>query len=133
LIGSQKGKVRTSYCLLILDGHGSHLTKDFFRFLSQQQDSYYDFSSPFNPHVAATQCGHVVPFAQHYLARLSEHLHGSQGLLHVKKGDFTDLFWPAYKASYMRSNILKAFEATGVSPDNPEVILKCFKATTPAQ
>jgi hypothetical protein len=32
-----------------------------------------------------------------------------------------------------RSNILKAFEATGVSPDDPEVILKRFKATTSAQ
>jgi hypothetical protein len=73
------------------------------------------------------------PLVRHYLTRLSKHFHGGQGLLHVKKGDFTDLFWPAYEASFTRLNILKAFKATGVSIDNLEVILKRFKATTSAQ
>jgi hypothetical protein len=128
-----KGKAQTSYCLLILDGHSSHLTKDFFDFCHNNKILIMVFP----PHSTHTlQPLNVVmfaPLAQHYSTRSSEHLHGSQGLLHVKKGDFTDLFWPAYKASFMRSNILKAFEATGVSPDNPEVILKRFKATTSAQ
>jgi hypothetical protein len=51
----------------------------------------------------------------------------------VNKGDFILLFLPAYEASFTRSDILKAFEATGVVPNNPEVILKRFKATTSAQ
>jgi hypothetical protein len=74
-----------------------------------------------------------VPHAQHYLTRLSKYLHSSQGLLHVKKENFTDLFRPANKASFMRWNVLKAFEATRISLDNSEVILKRFKATTSAQ
>jgi hypothetical protein len=133
LIGSQKGKVRTSYCLLILDGHGSHLTKDFFDFCHNNKILIMIFPPHSTHMLQPLNVVMFLPFAQHYLTRLSEHLHGGQGLLHVKKGDFTDLFLPAYKASCMRSNILKAFEATGVSPDNPEVILKRFKATTPAQ
>jgi hypothetical protein len=72
------------------------------------------------------------PLARNYSTRLSEHVHGSQGLLHVNKGDFILLFWPAYEASFTRSNILKTFEATGVVPNNLEVILKRFKAITSA-
>jgi hypothetical protein len=53
--------------------------------------------------------------------------------LPVKKGDFFPLFWDSYVASFTHMNILKAFEATGVSPANPEVILKRFALTTSAQ
>jgi hypothetical protein len=42
------------------------------------------------------------------------------------------LFWPFYKASFTRKNILKAFEATGVELADPEVVLKRFAATTSA-
>jgi hypothetical protein len=128
-----KGKARTSYCLLILDGHGSHLTKDFSDFCHNNKILIMIFPPHSTHMLQPLDVVMFAPLARHYSTRLSEHLHGGQGLLHVKKGDFTDLFWPAYKASFTRSNILKAFEATGVNPDNSEVILKRFKATTSAQ
>jgi hypothetical protein len=128
-----KGKARTSYCLLILNGHGSHLTKDFFDFCHNNKILIMIFPPHSTHTLQPLDVVMFAPLAQNYSTRLSEHVHGSQGLLHVNKGDFIPLFWPAYKASFMRSNILKAFEATGVVPNNPEVILKRFKATTSTQ
>jgi hypothetical protein len=101
-----------SYYLLILDGHSSRFTDDFFDFCSQQQDLYYDLFPPFNSHITVM----FALLSRHYSTQLSTYLHGSQDLLHVKKRDFILLFWPSYKALFMHKNILKAFKAAGVEP-----------------
>jgi hypothetical protein len=64
---------------------------------------------------------------------LVQHLHRTQGLIPVKKADLFPLFWPAYDVSFTSSNILKAFEVTGISPANAEVILKRFTSTPSGQ
>jgi hypothetical protein len=55
-----------------------------------------------------------------YSTELSTHLHKSQGLLSIKKGDFFPLFWKAWTSSFKEETILKSFEATGISPFDPE-------------
>jgi hypothetical protein len=42
----------------------------------------------------------------------------------MSKRDFYPMFIAAWEASFKEETILKAFEATGLSPLNPEVILK---------
>jgi hypothetical protein len=44
----------------------------------------------------------------------------------MSKRDFYPMFMAAWEASFKKATILKAFEATGLSPFNPEVILKRF-------
>jgi hypothetical protein len=44
--------------------------------------------------------------------------------------DFYLLFYTAWRASFTKANILKAFEACGVWPKNPELVLKKFKSST---
>ena len=73
------------------------------------------------------------PLSKAYSAELSRHLHRSQGLIAVKKGDFLPLFEPSWMTSFTSKNILKAFEATGVVPADAEVILRRFRTPTPAQ
>jgi hypothetical protein len=73
------------------------------------------------------------PLLKHYSTKLSQHIHGGQGLLPVKKGDFYPLFWDSYVALFTYKNILKAFKATGILLADPKVILKCFAPTTSAQ
>ncbi|KAF1365477.1 hypothetical protein EJ07DRAFT_96026 [Lizonia empirigonia] len=58
-----------------------------------------------------------------YSDRLQLHLQRSQGQAAVKKGDFWSLFKPAWEASFTKEHILKAFEATGVNPLNPDTEL----------
>jgi hypothetical protein len=50
----------------------------------------------------------------------------SQGLTSMSKRDFYPMFIAAWEASFKEAIILKAFEATGISPLNSEVILKRF-------
>jgi hypothetical protein len=71
------------------------------------------------------------PLSTAYSAELLTHLHRSQALLLIKKGDFFPLFWKAWVSSFKEEMILKSFKATGISPFNPEVILKRFTNTTP--
>ena len=50
-----------------------------------------------------------------------------RGLLPITKSHFFPLFWRAWEASFKESSILRAFEVTGLSPFNPEVILQKFR------
>jgi hypothetical protein len=130
---STKTKARSSYRILILDGHGSRLTDDFIDYCNANKILLMVFP-PHSTH--SLQPLNVVmfsPLSKAYSAELSRHLHRSQGLISVKKGDFLELFWPSWMASFTHKNILKAFEATGVVPANANIILQRFKTTTPEQ
>jgi hypothetical protein len=73
------------------------------------------------------------PLLTAYLRKLSEHLHRSQGLIGVKKGDFFPIFWAAWNNAFKRATILKSFKATGIMPIDAEVILKRFNNYTTQQ
>jgi hypothetical protein len=69
------------------------------------------------------------PLSSSYSNELTHHLHNAQGLVSIKKGDFFPLFWRAWSSSFQENTILKAFEATGIWPTNPSVILNRFQTT----
>jgi hypothetical protein len=71
------------------------------------------------------------PLSTAYSTELSSHLHRSQGLLPIKKSDFFPLFWKAWVSSFKEMTILSSFEATGITPLNPNIILDRFTNTTP--
>jgi hypothetical protein len=73
------------------------------------------------------------PLSTAYSTELSSHLQRSQGLLPVKKGDFFPLFWKAWVSSFKETLILTAFQATGISPMDPNTILDRFTNTAPEQ
>jgi hypothetical protein len=101
-----KGKARTSYRLLILDGHGSHLTEDFFDFCHNNKILIMIFP-PHSTHTSQPlDVVMFAPLARNYSTRLSEHVHGSQGLLYVNKGDFILLFWPGPPGMKSENNLL---------------------------
>ncbi|KAF2825177.1 hypothetical protein CC86DRAFT_276081, partial [Ophiobolus disseminans] len=56
-----------------------------------------------------------------------------QGLTSMSKRDFYPMFIAAWEASFKKKTILKAFEATSISPLNPKVILKRFYTSQPTQ
>jgi hypothetical protein len=56
---------------------------------------------------------------------------GCQGLTYMSKRDFYPMFTTAWEASFKKDTIFKAWEATGLSPFHPEVILKKFKTRQP--
>jgi hypothetical protein len=70
------------------------------------------------------------PLSTAYSNEVSAFMERSQGLTSMSKRDFFPLFYCAWQASFKETTILKAFEATGVSPFNPEVILKRFNTSS---
>jgi hypothetical protein len=124
-------KAGRSNRLLILDGHGSHLTMDFIEYCNQNRI----LLATYPPHSTHTlQPLDVVmfkPLSSAYSAEVAAFMERSQGLTSINKRDFYSMFIAAWKSSFKEATILKAFEATGLSPFNPEVILKRFNQ--PAQ
>jgi hypothetical protein len=126
-----KPKARLQYRLLIVDGHGSHLTQEFLEYCHQKRI----ILAVLPPHSTQTlQPLDVVcfkPLSSNYTCELDNHLQQSQGLAPLSKGDFFALFWPAWVNTFEKKLILKAFTATGISPVNADVILNRFRHTSP--
>jgi hypothetical protein len=126
-----KKKARRAWRLLIVDGHGSHLTMDFLDYCEQNRI----LLATFPPHSTHTlQPLDVVmfkPLSSAYSRELTIHTHDSQATLSVNKGDFFPLFWKAWTSSFTEKTILKSFEATGIWPIEPGVVLKRFTKATP--
>ena len=118
-----KAKARRKYRLLILDGHGSHITMDFINYCDQNKI----LLAILPPHSTHTlQPLDVVmfkPLSTAYSKELTTHLHNGQGLSVIKKSDFFHLFWKAWVSTFTQGLILKSFQATGILPLQPNVIL----------
>jgi hypothetical protein len=123
---STKAKARLSYRLLILDGHGSYLTKAFIEYCNQNRILLM-IHPPHSTHML--QPLNVVmfkPLSSAYSCQVTAFMERCQGLTSMSKRDFCPMFMAAWGASFKEDTILKAFDATGLSPFEPEAILKQF-------
>jgi hypothetical protein len=126
-----KEKAKRDYRMLLLDGHGSHVTQSFIDYCDRHRILLVVFP-PHSTH--SLQPLDVVlfsPLAAAYSDELSQFLHRSQGLLDMQKSDFLRLFWAAYTRSFTADNIISGFAATGIHPRDPDVVLKRFKTPPP--
>jgi len=86
-------KAGRSYRLLIVDGHGSHITIDFLNYC----DRHRILVAVFPPHSTHTLQPLDVcmfkPLSTTYSEELSAFLHRGQGLSSIAKRDFFSLFW----------------------------------------
>jgi hypothetical protein len=64
------------------------------------------------------------PLSTAYLAQVATQMENSQGLVSLSKRDFLPCFKAAWERSFTEANIKQAFEATGLYPFNPSVILE---------
>jgi hypothetical protein len=114
-----KAKAPRKYRLLILDGHGSHVTMDFLNYCDKNKI----IPAILPPHSTHTlQPLDVVmfkPLSTAYSKELTTYLHNGQGLAGIKKGDFFHLFWKAWVSTFTQALILRSFEATGIAPLQP--------------
>jgi hypothetical protein len=109
------------YRLLILDGHGSHLTPAFDKFCTE--------------HRILTEC--MPPHSSHYLQPLDvscfavlKRTYGdlvkamiALGVYHIDKPRFLELFLEARKKTFSEKNIASGFRATGLLPFDPTQVL----------
>jgi hypothetical protein len=73
------------------------------------------------------------PLSSAYSGEVAAFMERCQGLTSMSKRDFYPMFMVAWEASFKEDTILKAFEASGVSPFEPDVILKRFNLKQPTQ
>jgi hypothetical protein len=124
-----KEKCRRSWRLLILDGHGSHITLDFLEYCDQNRILLAIFPSHSTYTLQPLDVVMFKPLSSAYSAELAYHQQQALRRLPIKKGDFFPLFWSAWIKSFKKETILKSFEATGIWPMDAEVILKRFSNT----
>ncbi|KAL1995986.1 hypothetical protein VTN49DRAFT_521 [Thermomyces lanuginosus] len=123
-----KKEARSSYRLLILDGHGSHLTMNFMDFCLQNK-ILVAVSPPHSTHTLQPLDVSVFrPLASAYNNELMDFMKKSQGLTSIKKTDFLNLFYTAWKTSVTAENIRSGFEACGLNPFNPDRVIERFRA-----
>jgi hypothetical protein len=126
-----KAKARRKYRLLILDGHGSHVTMDFINYCDQNK-ILLAILPPHSTHtLQPLDLVMFKPLSTAYSKELTTHLHSGQGLSPIKKSDFFHLFWKAWTSTFTQGLILRSFAATGISPLQPNVILQRFAKDTP--
>ena len=116
-------KARRSWRLLIVDGHGSHITMAFIKYC----DRHRILLMIYPPHSTQTlQPLDVVcfsPLASNYNKVVTEHTHNTQGLAGVKKSDFFGLFYKAWLQTFTEDVVLQSFKATGIHPPDPSPVL----------
>jgi hypothetical protein len=122
-----KAKARRSYRLLILDGHGSHVTMDFIKYCDENR-ILLAILPPHSTHtLQPLDVALFKPLSTAYTTELSNFMYNCQGISSITKRDFYQLFHRAWHTAFTKSNIEAGFKATGLSPLNAEVVLKKFK------
>ena len=109
------------YRLLILDGHGSHVTAEFDRYCTEN-DIIVLCMPPHSSHLL--QPLDVACFA--VLKRsygLAVQAQMWAGINHIDKDDFLQLYLQARAATYSSSTIQSGFRATGLVPFEPDEVL----------
>jgi hypothetical protein len=119
--------------LLILDGHGSHVMMEFIDYCDCHRILLIILPLHSTHTLQPLDVVLFKPLSQAYSNELTNHLHKAQGLIAIKKGDFSPLFWSAWISSFTENLILKAFEATGIWLMDAEVILRRFASTPEAE
>jgi hypothetical protein len=111
-----KEKVRRGrdYQLLIIDDHGSHLTKDFINCCHAHRIILGVLPSYSTHMLQPLDVVTFKPLSSAYTKVLTTHLQRSLELVPIRKGDFFLLFWESWKTSFTKPLVLKSFEATGI-------------------
>jgi hypothetical protein len=81
-----------SWRLLILDGHRSHITKEFFEYCDRHRILLIILPLHSTHTLQPLDVGLCKPLSQAYSNELTNYLHKAQGLLPIKKGDFFPFF-----------------------------------------
>ncbi|RMZ69979.1 pogo transposable [Pyrenophora seminiperda CCB06] len=126
-----RDKAKRDYRLLLLDGHGSHVTPGFLDFCISHRTLLAVLPPHSSHRLQPLDVGMFKPLSSAYTAELNKLSHRSQGLVEVHKSDFLWLFWAVWTHAFTSDKIRSSFAATGVHPRNADAVLKHLKRSTP--
>ena len=128
-----KEKARRQWRLLIMDGHGSHVTMKFIDYCERNRILLCIFSPHSTHTLQPLDVVMFAPLAAAYSRALADFMEMCQGLSSITKRDFFRLFYIAWEVSFTSKNIAKAFSATGIAPLDPTRILARFITKEPSR
>jgi hypothetical protein len=120
-----KGKARQGrdYCMLILDGHGSHVNMRFIDWCHE----YRILLTVLPPHsthrLQPLDVSLFGPLSQRYSEELDSWQFKSQAKRSMSKKEFFGLFWPAFEKAFSVENIESGWLRTGLKPFNPGIVI----------
>ena len=112
------------YCLLILDGHGSHLTPEFDKICSENDIIPICMPPHSSNYCQPLDVGCFSPLKKAYGSLIQTWM--QQGFNHVDKLDFLEAYPDAQEQVFTPDNIKSGFRATGLVPFKPEEVLGRF-------
>ncbi|OAQ58169.1 DDE superfamily endonuclease [Pochonia chlamydosporia 170] len=117
---------RGSKRLLILDGHGSHHTRQFIQYCDEHD--IIPFGMPPNlTHILKPLDVVVFQPLKHYHAKALDVM-VRDGLVNITKLEFLPCIQQVRSQAFKQSTIRSAFRKTGIWPPNPQVILQLLDA-----
>ena len=122
-----KAKAGQSKCLLIVDGHSSHVNMEFINWADQNGIIIHILPSHTTHQLQPLDIGLFGPLSTAYSKQLSNLMHKSLGMVSMTKRFFYPLFRDAYRASFTKKNILHAFKKPGIFPVDSEKVLGKLK------
>ena len=120
-------KPSKDYRLLILDGHGSHVTLKFFEICYQKRIVLAVLPPHATHRLQPLDIGMFRPFAMRYSLLLDQWRNDRLGLSKFSKREFFQVFWPSYIQSFTTKNILSAWEKAGIFPRDAAKIVNVVK------
>ena len=115
--------------LLILDGHGSHHTKEFIQYCDDHQIIPFGLPSHLT-HLLQPLDVVVFQPLKHYHAKALD-LMVRDGLTNITKLEFLACIQGVRKQAFKRSTVISAFKKTGIYPFNPLPILQQLQDRQP--
>lgn len=120
----------SDYRLLILDGHGSHMTMKFFEKCHQNRIVLAVFPPHSTHRLQPLDIGMFRPFAMAYSRLLDTWRNDRLGMCKFTKREFFTVFWPAYLQSFTKENILSAWAKSGIHPQDASRVVKVIDPST---
>jgi hypothetical protein len=125
-----KSQASRGWRLLILDGHGSHVTMKFIEYCDSNRILLAIFPAHSTHTLQPLDVAIFSPLSTAYTERLDDFIKASQGFTRLTKSDFFRLFWASWDVTFTKKNISSAFRNTGLYPFNPELVIEKFTKNT---
>ncbi|CEL00931.1 hypothetical protein ASPCAL00523 [Aspergillus calidoustus] len=116
-----------SHRLLVLDGHGSHLTPDFDKVCRDNKIICICMPAHSSHLLQPLDVGCFGPLKRAYGGLVEAKMR--LGFHHIDKHDFLQAYPEARQRVFTKANIQSGFRATGIEPYDPQEVLKRFNYT----
>jgi hypothetical protein len=127
----EKARGRRDWRVLILDGHGSHITLEFLNWCINHRIQVCVFPPHTTHRLQPLDIGLFRPLAGAYSTKLNLLVAATGGRLKIGKREFYALFKDAFDEAFNRNNIESAWRKSGLVPWNPEVVLGQLRKEKP--